>query len=350
MRAIFAVLSGGLLFMPATMAQDVGATLVAKPAPQRFGLGGPGGWDYLSMDSARHRLYVSRGDHVVVVDVVGGKSIGEIPNTPGVHGIALAPMLHEWFISDGKSDTVTVFDPDTLKTVGEIKLDASNPDAILYDAASQRVMTFNGNSENATLIDAATRTIVGNIALDGKPEFGVSDGHGRVFVNIENKGEISAIDPKAATVVATWSLGNCENPSGLAIDKAHRRLFSVCANGRMTVTDADSGRHVADVPIGAGPDAARFDAARGLAFSSNGRDGTLTVVHEDDPDHYRVLANEPTQKSARTMALDDTTHRIYLSAADFDPLPTNAPPRTRPPMKADSFAVLVVDEDSITAK
>jgi DNA-binding beta-propeller fold protein YncE len=237
---------------------------------------------------------------------------------------------------------VTAFDLKTLKTLGDIKLDASNPDAILYDQATQRVLTFNGHSQNATVIDAIKRTVIGNIALDGKPEFGVSDGHGRVFVNIEDKGELTAIDPKTAKVVATWSLGDCEEPSGLALDAVHHRLFSVCQNGKMVVTDAESGKRIASVPIGAGPDAAAFDSARRLAFSSNGEDGTITVVHADDADHYRVVATIPTQKSARTMALDDASHRIYLSAAKFGPLPANAPAHARPPMDKESFTVIEV--------
>lgn len=193
------------------------------------------------------------------------------------------------------------------------------------------------------MIDAATRKVVGTIALDGTPEFARTDGHGRVFVNIEDKGEVSALDPKAAIVVATWSLGDCEDPSGLALDNAHRRLFSVCQNGKMVVTDADSGKHIADVPIGAGPDGAAFDPARGLVYSPNGKDGTLTVVHEDDADHYTVVAIVPTPKSARTIALNEITHHVYLPAAEFDPLPANAPPHTRPSMKQERFMVLSVN-------
>ncbi len=345
MHALHAALLVACCSTSTALAHDVAAAIPTEVVLQRFALGGPGGWDYLNVDAAQHRLYVSRGDRVVVVDTLSGKVIGEVPNTKGVHGIALVPALHVGFISNGKADSVTVFDLNTLKTLAEIKLDAGNPDAILYDPASRRVITFNGRSTNATLIDAAKRTVIGNIALDGKPEFGVSDGRGRVFVNIEDKGELVAIDPQAAKVVATWSLGDCEEPSGLALDNAHRRLFSVCQNGKMMVTDADSGKHVADVPIGAGPDGAAYDAARGLVFSPNGEDGTLTIVHEDDANHYRVIATVPTQKSARTIVLDETSHHVYLSAAEFDPLPANAPPHTRPRMKLDSFTVLDLDVD-----
>jgi len=303
-------------------------------------LGGAGGWDDLSVDAEHHRLYLSRSDRVIVVDTQSGDRVGEVPNTSGVHGIALVPAMHVGFTSNGKADSVTVFDLTTLKPLGEIKVTGRNPDAIVYDPATQRVIAFNGNSANATVIDAATRKVVGSIALSGKPEFARADGHGRVFVNIEDKGELAAIDAKTSTVVATWPLSGCEEPSGLALDGVHRRLFSVCQNGKMVVTDADSGRHVAEAPIGAGPDGAAFDAARGLVFSPNGKDGTLTVVHEDDADHYAVVAIVPTRKSARTLALDETSHRLYLPAAEFEALPANAAPHTRPPQKPDSFMLL----------
>jgi DNA-binding beta-propeller fold protein YncE len=313
---------------------------------QRFALGGTGGWDDLSVDSAAHRLYLSRHDRVTVVDTLSGKVVGEVPNTDGVHGIALVPALHLGFASAGKADAVTVFDLQTLKTIDTIKVTGKDPDAIIYDPASRRVITFNGDSSNATLIDPATRKVVGTVALDGTPEFARSDEHGRVFVNIEDKGELTEIDPKAATVVATWKLTGCEDPSGLAFDAAHRRLFSVCQNHKMVVTDADTGKQVADVAIGTGPDGAAFDAKRGLVFSPNGKDGTLTIVHEDDADHYSVVATVPTQKSARTIVLDESAHRLYLPAAEFDPLPANAPEHTRPPMKPDTFTVLEVGEPS----
>jgi len=322
-------------------------TVPATPADsvqQRFALGGTGGWDDLSVDSTAHRLYLSRSDRVMVVDTLTGKLVGEVPNTSGVHGIALVPALHLGFSSNGKADTVSVFDLETLKPLGDIKVTGNNPDAILYDPSSKRVIAFNGRSANATVIDPSTRTVVGTIALDGKPEFARADDKGCVFVNIEDKGELSALDLKKLSVVATWSLAGCEEPSGLALDVAHRRVFSACDNGKMVVTDADTGKHVADIPIGAGPDGAAFDAKRGLVFSPNGKDGTLTIAHEDDADHFSVVATLPTQKSARTMVLDESTHRAYLPAAEFDPMPENAPPHTRPPMKPGSFTVLEVGE------
>jgi DNA-binding beta-propeller fold protein YncE len=317
----------------------------ANAVVQRWKLGGPGGWDYLTLDAAARRLYVTRGDRVVVLDADSGKSVGEIANTDGVHGVALAPELGRGFASNGRSNSITVFDIKTLKTLQEIKVDAQNPDAILYDPSTQRVFTFNGRSANASAFDAKTGSSLGNIALSGKPEFAVSDEHGRVYVNIEDKSELTVIDPKALKVVASWPLKDCEDPTGLAIDTAHRRLFSVCQSQKMIVTDSADGHEVASVAIGKGPDGAVFDAERSLVFSSNG-EGTLTVVHEDDPQHYHVVENVTTQKSARTLALDPKTHHVFLAAAEFGAAPaaTAEQPHPRPPMVADSFTILVVGE------
>ena len=222
----------------------------------------------------------------------------------------------------------------------------ANPDAIVYDPFTRAVFTFNGRGNNATVIDAATLKIVATLPLGGTPEFAASDGGGKIFVDIEDTGEIVTIDAKALKVLTRWSLAPCAEPSGLAMDVAHARLFSVCNNKKLMVTDAHSGRRVAELPIGEGPDAAAFDPARGLVFSSN-REGSLTVIHEDDPDHYRVIATVPTRKSARTMALDPATHRIYLAAAEFGPAPapTASTPRPRPAMLPDSFVILVVADN-----
>jgi len=262
-----------------------------------------------------------------------------------VHGIALANDLHRGFISNGRANTVTVFDPANLKTVQTIPVKGENPDAILYDPFSKRVFTFNGHSHDSSVIDASSGKLLGTIALPGKPEFAVSDGQGHVYANIEDKGELVEIDPRAMKVTHTWPLKNCEDPSGLAMDIAHRRLFSVCQNRNMAVTDADSGKPVASVPIGDGPDAAAFDPQRQLIFSSNGESGTLTVVHEDSADRYSVLANVPTQKSARTMALQPDGD-LYLSAAQFGPRPKSSAdnPRGRPPLVPGSFTILVVGQ------
>lgn len=345
-----ALLAAGVL---AAMPFAASAATSASPSgpnnwsvTQRYAIGGEGGWDYLSLDPSTQRLYISRSDRVVVLDASSGKKIGEIDNLSGVHGIALADDLHRGFISNGRADTVTVFDPATLKTVLTVAVGGHGPDAILYDPFSKRVFTFNGHSNDASVIDAASGKLLGTIALPGNPEFAVSDGHGHVYDNIEDKGELVQIDPVAMKVTNTWTLKDCEDPSGLAIDTTHHRLFSVCQNKTMAVTDADSGKSVASVPIGEGPDAAAFDATRELAFSSNGESGTLTVVHENDADHYSVVANVPTQKSARTMALDEKTGTVFLSAAQLGarPAPTPDHPHPRPSMVPGSFVILVAGE------
>ena len=334
---------GVILVVACLCATSVKAFAPARyQVKQKYVLGGEGGWDYLTFDPTGKRLFISRGTHVMVVDPYKGSVIGDIPDTPGVHGIALAQDLGKGFTSNGRDNTVTVFDLKTLKETARIKIEGENPDAILYDASSKRVFTFNGRSKNATVIDADKGTVVGNIPLDGKPEFGVADGKGMVFVNIEDKSEVTSIDAKKATVVKSWPLAPCEEPSGLAMDLKNRRLFSGCHNKMMAVTDADTGKVVATPAIGQGVDANAFDADRQLAFSSNG-DGTLTVVHEDSPDKFSVLENADTQRSARTMALDTTNHDIYLVAAEFE----EAPPakegeRPRRTMKPGTFTLLVV--------
>jgi len=309
---------------------------------QKFTLGGDGGWDYLTYDPAGKRLFISRGTRVMVVDPAKGSVISEIPNTPGVHGIALAQDLNKGFTSNGRENSVTVFDLKTLKETDRIKIEGENPDAILYDPASKRVFTFNGRSKNATVIDATNNKVVATVPLDGKPEFGAADGKGMVFVNIEDKGELTSIDARKAAVVNTWPITGCEEPSGLAMDQKNRRLFPVCGNKVMAVVNADNGKVVTTIPIGQGVDAAGFDPGTSLVFASNG-DGTLTVVHEDSADKYSVVENASTQRSARTMALDTSNHDVYTVAADFDEAPP-AEGQTRPrrTMKPGTFTLLVV--------
>lgn len=309
----------------------------------RWKIGGAGGWDLLALDQETNRLYLSRSDHVVVLDAGSGKVVGEIAHTDGVHGIAIADDLGRGYTSNGKANSITVFDLKTLKPIREVKIDGQNPDVILYDQGTHRLYTFNGRSSNVSVIDAKTLAPIGTIALGGKPEFAVSDGHGRMYVNIEDKAELAVIDERALKVVATWRLESCEEPTGLAFDNQHNRLFSVCQNETMIVTDSKDGHRVASVPIGHGPDGAVFDPARGLVFSSNG-EGTLTIVHEDDPEHFRVVDNVATQKSARTLTLDPKTHRLFLPAAEFGatPAPTAEQPKPRPAMVPDTFTVLVV--------
>ena len=306
-------------------------------------LGGEGGWDYLIVDTSAERLYVSRGMRVQVVDLTKNSVIGEIPNTIGVHGIALVPSLGRGYTSNGRDSSVTVFDMKTLDTLAKIKINANNPDAIMYDASSNRVFTFNGRSSNATAIDVNTNTVVGTVPLSGKPEFAVSDGQGNIYVNIEDKSSLTKFDAQSLKVLNTWPLAPGEEPSGLAIDKEHHRLFSGCSNKLMAIVDADSGNVVTTAPIGSGVDATAFDPSGQLAFSSNG-EGTLTIIHEDAPDKYTVLDNVPTRRGARTMAFDMKTNRVYTVTAKFGPPPppTADRPRPRPTIEPGSVKLYVL--------
>jgi hypothetical protein len=306
-------------------------------------LGGDGGWDYLAFDSAARRLYVTRATRVIVLDPDTGKVVGEIPNLSGVHGVALAPDLGRGFISNGRADKVTVFDLKSLKVLAELKSTGQNPDAILYDPASHRVFAFNGRSGSATVYDAASGQVAATIPLGGKPEFAASDRKGSVFVNIEDKNELVAIDATKLAVAQRWPLAGCEEPSGLAIDVAHQRLVVGCGNETSLIVDSASGRVVARLPIGKGVDANGFDPGAGLGFASCG-DGTLTVMREETPDRWTVAAKAATRQGARTMAVDERTHAVYLATAEFGPrpAPTAAEPRPRPPILPGSFVILVV--------
>jgi YVTN family beta-propeller protein len=311
---------------------------------QRWKLGGDGGWDYLTMDSANKQLFISRGTRVDVVSVESGKLIGSIPDTQGVHGIALAPALKRGFTSNGRANTVTVFDLDTLKVIQEAKVSGRNPDAILYEPSGKHVFTFNGASKDVTVLDATSLAVLATIPVPDKPEFAAQDGRGQIFVNIESDpGQMVVIDTSTLKVKSTWPLPGCNSPSGLAIDRAHRRLFSVCDGKVMAVTDAVSGKQAALVPIGEHPDAAGYDEKRGTVFSSNG-EGTLSVVQQDSPDRYSVIQTVPTQRGARTMALDEATDKVYLVTADFGAAPaaTAEQPHPRPALIPDSFVLLVV--------
>lgn len=307
-------------------------------------IGGAGGWDYVTLDSASRRLYVSHATKVVVLDVDTQKVVGEIPDTQGVHGIALAPSMNRGWTSNGRSNNVTVFDLKTLKVTGTIAT-GQNPDAILFEPTSKKVFIFNGRSNDATVMDAESGKVVATIPLGGKPEFSAFDGKGKVYVNVEDTHQIVEIDATKATVLKKYSLEGCEDPSGLAMDTKARRIFSVCANKVMVVSDPDSGKVVATVPIGAGSDGAGFDPGTGLAFSSNGGDGTLTVV-KGSGNSYTVVENVPTQRGARTMTVDTKTHNVYLPAAQMGPAPaaTAAQPRPRPTILPDSFMVLIVGQ------
>jgi DNA-binding beta-propeller fold protein YncE len=311
---------------------------------KKIQVGGEGGWDYIAFDSPTRRLFISRATEVIVLDVDAGKVVGEIADTAGVHGIALAPDLGRGFTSNGRAGTVTIFDLKTLAPLGTAKA-GTNPDAIVYDPYTKRVFAMNGRSSNATVIDGASGAVAGTIAVTGKPEFAVADGVGHIYVNIEDKSEILQLDAQKMTITAKWPLAPCQEPSGLAMDIAHRRLFAGCDNKMMAVVDADSGKVLATPEIGEGVDANSFDPGTGFAFASNGESGTLTVVHEDSPEKFSVVENVPTQEYARTMTLDPATHEVYLVTAKFEkaatPAPSEANPHPRPPMAPNSFVVLV---------
>ena len=306
-------------------------------------VGGDGFWDYVTADTTTHRVFVTHGTHVQVVDAATDSVVGDIPDTPGVHGVALAYDAGLGFTSNGRDSSVSVFDLKTLAVKGRIPVGSRNPDAILYDQATGRVFTFNGGGRNTTAIDARTQKVVGTLALGGKPEAGVSDGAGRIYVNNEDSSTIVEFDSKKLKQLHVWSLAPGEGPSGLAFDRVHHRLFSGCDNQKLIVLDSQTGRRVADVPIGEGVDGVAFDPAQQLVFSSNG-EGTLTVIHEDDPDHFRVVENVPTQKSGRTLALDPRDGTVYIPAAELGPppAPTEDRPHPRPSIVPGSFRVVVV--------
>ena len=320
------ILAIATLLLIASASSMSAKSATATPGPsgyhllKKITLGGDGGWDYITFDSPTRRLFISRQTKVIVLDVDSEKVVGEIPDTEGVHGIALAPEFNRGFTSNGRAGTITIFDMKTLAVIGSAQA-GTNPDAIVYDPASKRVFAMNGRSSNSTAIDAATGKVVATIPLAGKPEFAVADGAGHVYVNIEDKSELWQIDSQKLTATAHWPLAPCKEPSGLAMDVEHRRLFSGCDNKMIAVTDADTGKVIATPEIGDGVDANGFDPGTGFVFSSNGESGTLTVIHEYTPDKYSVVENVPTQKSARTMTLDPKTHEVFLVAAQFGPRP-----------------------------
>jgi len=327
------ILCAGMLSRAASPAPGSSGYHLIKSVP----VPGDEGWDYLNVDADARRVYVSHGSHVVVLNADTYAIEGDIPDTAGVHGIALAPDLGRGFVSAGRTNTALIFDIKSLKTLGTAKTDA-NPDAIVYDSFTKRVFTLNGRGQNTTAINAADGTVAGTLALGGKPEFAVADGKGSIFVNIEDKSELVQFDAQKLTETHRWPLAPCKSPSGLSMDLKSRRLFSVCDEKVMAVVNADTGKVVATPEICQGPDASAFDPATDYAFASCG-DGNLTVIHEDSPDKFTVVENVPTKRSARTMGLDLKTHNIFLSSAEFDP---PAPGERRGKMKPGSFAILVV--------
>jgi DNA-binding beta-propeller fold protein YncE len=307
----------------------------------RWKIGGTGGWDYLTADPSAHRLYITHGERVEVIDSTTGKPIGAITGLKGTHGVVLDPDGKVGYISDGRANAVVVFDRQSFATLASIPA-GTNPDGMTYEPVTKTVWAFNGRSKNVTVIDTASRKLVATIDLPGKPEFPQADGRGHVFDNIEDRNSIVELDAKSRTLIATWPLQDCESPSGMAIDAANRRLFSVCDGGKMAVVDTETGRQIAAAAIGAGPDAAAFSDQWQLAFSSNGGDATLSVV--DAAQNYKTVQTVSTQKGARTMAYDNSADRVYVVTAEFGPrsAPTAANPHPWPSVVPDSFTVLVI--------
>jgi hypothetical protein len=310
-----------------------------------FTLGGDGGWDYLTLDTAYHRLFVARNDRVMVIDESSGKLLGEITGLHRTHGVALDYHTGHGFVTASGDSSVTMFDLTTLKVLGAAKAGAG-ADALIFDEGSGHVFSFNGSGNSATVIDGQTGKGIATIRLGGSPEFAVSDGMGKLFVNLEDSSAVVEIDTKANRVTRRWSLAPCESPSGLAIDIAHHRLFSGCDNKLMAISDYMAGKMIATAPIGSGVDANRFDPGTGLAFSSNG-EGSITVVHEDSPDKFSVAQTVTTAPGARTMELDRASHRLFTVTSRFGPAPEKATPdnpRRRPPILPNSFVLLVLGQ------
>lgn len=335
-------------------AASAGAAPASTPTyhlVQKVVLGGEGGWDYLTVDPEARRIYISRSSHVMVVDADTDKIIGDIPNTNGVHGIAIASKLGRGFISDGRDNAVTIFDLKTLRTLGTVPV-GTGPDCLIYEPKTQRVFTFNGRSSDATAIDAATGKVLGTIPLGGRPEYAAVDGTGMVYNNLESTSEVVAIDAQALAIKTRWPLAPSESPSGLAIDAKNHRLFSTCDDGKMAISDTVAGKVVEVAPIGNGPDAAGFDPGTGCAFSSNGQDGTVTVLSRTNlhlmlrgapvAERYAAVQTVPTQAGARTLAVDTKTHRVFLVTATPDP--ANPGDGRRRNYVPGSFALLVVGQ------
>lgn len=306
------------VFAVCVAATKTNAQNVTYQVTQTIPLTGNGGWDYLSVDEINQKLFVSHSSQINVVDLKTGKQVAVIPETSGVHGLATANDLNKGFISCGGDSSVLVVDLKTFKPLGRIQVTGKNPDCILYDSFSKRVFTFNGRTANSTVIDAKTDKVIGTVRLSGKPEFAQTDGKGKIYVNIEDKSSLTEIDPVAMTVVKTWSIAPGEEPSGLAFDKANNRLFSVCSNNLLVVSDAASGKMIATVPIGEGCDGVAFDPATRRIFASCG-EGIISVIQQESADQYKALENITTQPGARTITLDEATHHLFVSVADHDP-------------------------------
>jgi DNA-binding beta-propeller fold protein YncE len=325
-------------FTPASRPQTYAGYHLVKTVK----LGGKGFWDYLAVDTAARHIFITNDIHVLVIDADSGEIAGEIadPKIEGAHGVAVVPDIGKGFISNGVTNTVTMFDLKTFKAKRTIQT-GKHPDAVIYDSASALVFVFNGESDDATAIVAATGEIAGTIPLKGQPEFAASDGLGGVFAALENKNEVVAIDAHTLKIVSRWPTAPCEEPAGMAIDAKTSRLFVGCHNKMMAVLDSKTGKVVATPAIGARVDANRFDPGTNLAFSSNG-DGTLTVIHEDSPDKYSVLQNVKTEVGARTLEVDPKTHNVFLVSADLTPTPPTASiPHPHPTVVPNTLRLLI---------
>ncbi len=353
-RTRWAAACGGAVCAIAILGTTSTATAAAAPAPaagpsgyhliKTIPVAGDGFWDYLKFDPATRRLFVSHATHVAVLDVDHGTVVGTIPDTPDVHGIVLAPEFNRGFVTAGQAGELVIFDLKTLKVLGSAPTD-KDCDGVVYDPVSKRVFTMNGDSHSSTVVDAKSGTVVGRIDLGGGPEFPVADGQGHVYVNLETTSEELEIDSHSLKILHRWPTAPGKSLSGLAMDETHRLLFAGCHNNMMAIIDADTGKVVATPPIGPGVDATRFDPGTMDAFSSNGGDGTLTVIHEDSPTSFHVVEKVKTERGARTMALDPTTHEVFLATAQVERIP-NPPPHTRPfRMVPGTFHVLVFGKD-----
>ncbi|MBW8823627.1 MAG: YncE family protein [Xanthomonadales bacterium] len=331
--ALASILSVSTPLMAATSAKAVQYEVAAT-----WPVSGAGHWDLLAVDSARHHLFISRGDRVQVIDTTDGKEAGTIAGTDGVHGIAIGADGHG-YTTNGKSNSVTEFDLATFKRLRDFPVNGKSPDAVLYDAGSRRLFVFNARSNNASVLDVASGKEVATIAFDGNPELAVADGRGHVFLNIESSAHLVELDSASAKIIHDWKMDGCEEPSGIAMDTAHRRVFSTCQNKVLAVTNADNGKAVARVAIGEGPDGAAFDPATRSVLVPLGKNGALDVIRVEDAGHFRKMQSLSTQASARTIVLDDGDHRAYTVAAKFGPKPADG---SRAPMIDGSFAVLVL--------
>ncbi len=313
---------------------------------KKITIAGDEGWDYLSVDEPNQHLFVSHGNVVNVVDLKTEKTIATIQNTKGVHGIAVANELNKAFITNGKDNSVSIIDLKNFELIEKVAIEGQKPDAVLYDQFSRKVFTFNAKSKDATVLDAITNKVIKTIPLGGKPEFSVTNTKGLIYVNIEDKNQIKTIDTKSLEVMASWSITPGEEPTGLAIDLTSNRLFSVCGNKLMIVVDAANGKVIKSLPIGEGCDGVAFDSDRKLAFSSNGA-GTITVVRENSANDFSVVQTVSTQKGARTITLNNKTHQLYLSSAEYGakPAATTENPKPKSSIIPNSFAILVVESN-----